>query len=111
MRLALMSLAHLHAEGYVNSLRTVPDVELIGAADDELERGQRFAHQFDVNLFSMYADLLREQPDGVVICCENARHRELVELALAAGIKHVLCEKPLATTLDDAQAILNAVDT
>ena len=111
MRLALMSFAHLHAEGYVGHLRAVPDAELIGTADNDLERGQRYARQFGVRLFPSYADLLREQPDGVVICCENARHRELVDLALAAGVKYILCEKPLATTLDDAQAILKAVDS
>lgn len=110
MRLALMSFAHLHAEGYITNLRAVPGAELIGTADNDLERGQRFAKQFGVQLFPTYADLLREQPEGVVICCENARHRELVELALAAGVKRILCEKPLATTVEDARAIVQAVD-
>jgi predicted dehydrogenase len=43
----------------------------------------------------------------VIICTENNRHRPLVELAASAGVP-VLCEKPLATTLEDAQAIVAA---
>jgi predicted dehydrogenase len=45
--------------------------------------------------------------DAVVVCSENVHHRELAVAAAAAG-KHVLCEKPLATTLDDADAIVDA---
>jgi predicted dehydrogenase len=110
MRIGIMSFAHLHAESYINNLRAIPDVEMIGLADDYTERGSHYAAQFSAHLFPDYAALLAEKPDGVVICCENNRHRELVEMALDAGIKHILCEKPLATTLEDAHAIVNAVD-
>ena len=49
------------------------------------------------------------KPEAVVICSENNRHRQLAELAAAAGA-HVLCEKPLATTLEDCWAIVAACD-
>jgi predicted dehydrogenase len=51
--------------------------------------------------------LLKEKPDAVVICAENARHRDLTVEALEAGAA-VLCEKPLATTMEDAEAMLEA---
>jgi len=105
MRLGIMSFAHLHAEGYLHNLRASPGVEMIGMADDNLERGRYFAAQYGVRLFDSYAALLAEKPDGVVICTENARHRPVVEMAAEAGA-HVLCEKPLATTLDDARAMI-----
>ncbi|MFN2302713.1 MAG: Gfo/Idh/MocA family protein, partial [Anaerolineales bacterium] len=54
-----------------------------------------------------YQELLDDGADGVIVCSENSKHRPLVELAAAHGV-HVLCEKPLATTLEDAQAILDA---
>src|SRR3954453_562719 len=45
--------------------------------------------------------------DAVSIAVANSLHREITEAALAAG-KHVLCEKPLAPTVDDAQAMVEA---
>jgi predicted dehydrogenase len=45
--------------------------------------------------------------DGLVICSENAKHVTLVTTA-AGRVKHILCEKPLATTRKDALAMLAA---
>lgn len=109
IRLGILSFAHLHAEAYVENLRALPDVELIGIADDNVERGRYFAQQFGVRLFDSYAALLAEKPDGVCVCSENARHLPLVQMAAEAGA-YVLCEKPLATTLEDAQAIVRVCD-
>jgi predicted dehydrogenase len=107
MKIGIMSFAHLHAEAYINNLRAIPGVEMIGLADDDPARGRRFAEQFGARLFPSYEALLAEQPDGVLVCSENVNHRRLVEMAASAGV-HVLSEKPLATTLPDAQAMLNA---
>ncbi len=94
MRLGIMSFAHLHAENYLGALLTLPDVEVIGIADENMRRGQHFASQFGVRLFESYAALLAAEPDGVIVCSENARHLPLVKMAAEAGV-HVLCEKPL----------------
>ena len=83
---------------------------MIGVADDDLVRGKRYAADMALHLFPSYMELLAAQPEGVVICCENAYHRRAVEQALAAGIGYILCEKPLATTLIDPQAIIQAAD-
>jgi predicted dehydrogenase len=107
MKIGIISFAHLHAEAYIGNLRAIPGVEMIGLADDNAERGRHFATTFDAHLFPSYEALLAAQPEGVVICSENNNHRPLVELAAQAGV-HVLCEKPLATTLEDAQAIVDA---
>ena len=109
MGLAILSFAHLHAEAYVHNLRAIPDVEFIGFADDDPARGKHFSERYDAHLFESYDALLAEQPDGVVVCSENARHRPLVEQAAAAGV-HVLSEKPLATTIYDAQAMICACE-
>jgi predicted dehydrogenase len=107
MKIGIMSFAHHHAETYVGSLRAIPGVEMIGIADDDAARGQKYAAQFNTHLFPSYEALLAEKPDGVLVCSENANHRRLVEMAAQAGA-HVLCEKPLATTREDAQAIIAA---
>ncbi|MBL7161832.1 MAG: Gfo/Idh/MocA family oxidoreductase [Anaerolineales bacterium] len=104
MRIGILSFAHLHAEAYIGNLRATPGVEMIGIADENQDRGQHFADQFESNLYPNYEALLADQPDGVVICSENAHHRPLVEMAADAGV-HILSEKPLATSLEDAQAM------
>jgi predicted dehydrogenase len=109
MRLAIMSFAHLHAEGYIHNLRAIPDVEMIGFADEDAERGRHFAAQYDTRWFASYEKLLAEKPDGVVICSENAHHCDLAEMAAAAGA-HILSEKPLATRLEDAQRMMDACE-
>lgn len=105
MRIGILSFAHLHAEDYMNSLKAIPDAEIIGIADENAARGKHFAQQFGVRFFESYDALLKDKPDGVVITSENARHLPLVEMAASAGV-HVLCEKPLATTRADAQRIV-----
>ncbi|MFN8373613.1 MAG: Gfo/Idh/MocA family oxidoreductase [Anaerolineae bacterium] len=110
MKIGIMSFAHLHAESYIGNIRAVPGVEMIGIADEDLSRGKHFSQMFNARLFASYESLLAEKPDGVVVCSENARHRRLVEMAANAGV-HILCEKPLATTVEDAQAMLDICET
>lgn len=107
MRIGILSFAHLHAEAYIGHLRAIPGVEVIGLADEDTARGQHFAGLFDARLYPSYEALLADRPDGVLICSENANHRPLVELAALAGV-HVLSEKPLAVSLAEAQAMIEA---
>ena len=112
MKIGILSFAHHHGEAYITNLRRMPEgqgVELLGVADDDPMRGQRIASQCQAIYFHSYEDLLEAKPDGVIICSENNRHRALVEMAASRGI-HVLCEKPIATTLEDARAIVDACD-
>ena len=46
MKLGIFSFAHLHAETYVGNIRSIPGVELIGVADDDTARGERYAQQY-----------------------------------------------------------------
>lgn len=110
MKIGILSVAHHHAEvNYVTKFRAIPGVELMGVADEDQERGEGFSRQYRVPLFKSYSDLLAAGPDGVIVCSENNKHRPLVEMAAAAGV-HVLCEKPLATRVEDAQAIVEACE-
>ncbi len=109
MKLGIMSFAHLHAEAYIGNIRAIPGVEMMGLADEDAERGQKYAEMFDAHLYPSYEALLADKPDGVVICSENNKHRPLVEMAAQAGV-HILSEKPLATNLADAQAIIDMCD-
>ena len=107
MKIGILSFAHLHAESYAHALNVMPGVQLMGIADDDATRGEHFARHYETRFYPSYEALLADQPDGVIVCSENVLHRPLVELAAQAGV-HVLCEKPLATTLTDGQAMLDA---
>jgi predicted dehydrogenase len=109
IKIGILSFAHHHGEAYISNLRRIQGVELIGVADDDPMRGQTIAAQNHAYYFHSYEDLLQAKPDGVIICTENHRHRPLVELAASGGV-HILCEKPIATTLEDARAIVDICD-
>lgn len=78
LRIGIMSFAHLHAESYAHQLKTLSGIDFIGIADDNPERGQHFARAYDVPYLDSYEALLARQPDGVIVCSENVRHRPLV---------------------------------
>jgi predicted dehydrogenase len=108
VRVAILSFAHLHAHGYAACLKANPDAELVLIADDDAERGTAMAALYGVDYVPDYRDaVLRDDIDAVVICSENVRHKEMTIAAAEAG-KHVLCEKPIATTVDDALAMIAA---
>ncbi|WP_309127297.1 Gfo/Idh/MocA family oxidoreductase [Microbacterium sp.] len=115
VRVAVLSFAHTHALSYVHALKSMPGVELIAtdpdgaSAPDDAPRGAELAAELGVEYVDTYAEALAWGPDAVVIAAENARHRELVESAAAVGA-HVLCEKPLATTVEDAIAMRDACE-
>jgi predicted dehydrogenase len=109
IKVGILSFAHHHGEAYISNLRRMEGVELVGVADDDPMRGQTVAAHNRARYFHTYEDLLGAKPDGVIICTENNRHRPLVEMAASRGI-HVLCEKPIATTVEDARAIIDACE-
>jgi predicted dehydrogenase len=106
LRLGVLSVAHGHANSYVAGLSGRTDVQLVGIYDDHTERGQQFAQRHSLTFYDNVNALLNEGLDGVIICAENANHRPLTEAA-AGRVKAILCEKPIATTLADAQAMID----
>lgn len=109
MKIGFLSFAHMHAASYAPCLQQIDDVEIVGIYDDDDQRGQEVAERFAVPFFSTAESLLDQGLDGVIICSENVNHRPLVELA-AAHTDNILCEKPIATTLEDAQAIIDCCE-
>jgi predicted dehydrogenase len=108
VRVAMLSFAHSHAYAYAAILAQLPDAELVAIADDDATRGRDAAARFGAAFVSDWRQAIaRTDIDAVVICSENARHAEMTIASAEAG-KHVLCEKPLATTLDDAEAMIAA---
>ena len=58
MKIGIMSFAHLHAEAYIGNLRSIPGVEMIGLADEDKNRGEKYTpHLFDAQLYPTYESL------------------------------------------------------
>jgi UDP-N-acetylglucosamine 3-dehydrogenase len=104
MRVGIMSFAHVHADGFLQLLRSLPDTEFVGFSDTDEARGKKFSELYNTTWFDTHEALLKTGVDAVIVCSENANHRELVELAARAGA-HVLCEKPIEVTVQDAEAM------
>ncbi|HEY4266642.1 MAG TPA: Gfo/Idh/MocA family oxidoreductase [Galbitalea sp.] len=109
MKVAVLNFAHGHADGYLRHLHGIAGVE-VGACDPEgFRQAESLAEAGSPGgtvFFGTYEEAA-EWADAVVVCSENAKHREIVEVAIAAGCA-VLCEKPLATNLEDARAMRHA---
>lgn len=107
VRIGMLSFAHMHAHAYAAAVNHIDEAELVGIADHDDTRAMESARQHGTRAYSSYQALLDDQLDAVIIASENARHKELTEMAAAKGL-HVLCEKPLATSIEDGQAMIDA---
>jgi UDP-N-acetylglucosamine 3-dehydrogenase len=99
----LGTMGRQHAEAY----RQMPDVQLSAVYDHHLERAQAFAREFNTVVVPHFEALL-QQCEIVDICTPTYRHAEYALLAIEAG-KAVVCEKPLARTLQECEQIVEAV--
>ncbi len=85
-----------------------PDARLVAFVGRDAERTAAVAARFGALPYLDLERLLREQRvDAVSVCTPTGRHRPFVEIAAAAGA-HVLLEKPMATSVDDCDAIEHA---
>ncbi|MEM2617826.1 MAG: Gfo/Idh/MocA family oxidoreductase [Thermofilaceae archaeon] len=111
LRFAILSFAHIHAWSYARVLKSLEEAELVAIYDDDPERLKRAAEAYGVrDLYSDYQQLLkRSDIDAVIIASENAKHAELAVASAEAG-KHIIVEKPLATTLEDAERMIKAAE-
>lgn len=107
--IGILSHAHGHANVYCQVMRGFDDVELIATWDDNVERGRQAAQNFGLEYRPRADDVIHDpRVDAVIVTMETNRHAEFIERAAAAG-KHILCQKPLATTLADCDRIIEAV--
>ena len=96
-----------HAHVYHHS----PDAQLVAVCDLNEARARDIAERYAVpHVYTDYRELLsRDDIAAVSIATPDFAHRDIAIAAAEAG-KHILVEKPLAMTVEDADAILAAVD-
>ena len=85
-----------------------PNAEVYGFYDINLARAEALAAKYGGKAFATYEELLADPAiEAVSVCAANHVHAEITIAALKAG-KHVLCEKPMAVTLAECEAMVAA---
>ena len=88
------------------ALRAAPSAALVALCDPAVAALERIAAQTpDAATFTDLDAMLAAEIDAVYVATPNHLHRAITEKSARAG-KHVLCEKPMATTLADARAMV-----
>ncbi|MDC3418035.1 Gfo/Idh/MocA family protein [Aquibacillus salsiterrae] len=107
MKVGIISFAHMHAQSYAKHLLNLnhPDVSLSAIWDEDQQRGEAMATQYQSDYYQDLDAFLQTDIEAVVICSENANHKLHVTKAARAK-KHILCEKPIATEIDDAKEMI-----
>lgn len=96
--------AHLHAVG----LTQLEESAFTAVCSRNGERAQAFAEKYGVEAYTDVEEMMRDSGvEAVVVCTPHPAHRETSVSLLQAGV-HVLVEKPLASSLDDCDAMISA---
>lgn len=94
-----------HAQAYSRH----PAVDFVAVCDVDEQRARQIAEQYGARRYTAnYKDLLNDPEIAAIsVATPDHLHREIATACARAG-KHILCEKPLATTVEDAEAIVAA---
>jgi predicted dehydrogenase len=95
---------------HIEALRRIPNIEVVAINDIDEETAKAKALELGVSFSTADLDqLLKSDIDSIHICTPNNLHYEMAKKALKAG-KHVICEKPLATTVAEAEELIALAD-
>ena len=99
--------ADLHSDGYS---RILDKVQIVGICDKDVSRITSLAERYGFTGYTAYDDyntaIAECECDLVDICMPNFLHHDVAIKAMNAG-KDIICEKPLATTVEDAEDMVN----
>ena len=94
---------------HCEAICSTPEAELVAVCDVRVEVAMQRADMFGCTYYTDYRELLSDGGfDCVTIAVQDQVHAEIAVNALSAGY-HVVCEKPLAMTLEECEQILGAV--
>ena len=112
LRVGVIGSGAFAAQGHIPILQAHSNAEVTAICGRTPDRAQAIADQFGIHsIYTDYRELCaRPDIDAVTIVTPNAFHADQAIYAFRCG-KHVLCEKPLARTLSEARAMLEAANT
>ncbi len=102
-RIAIVGTGYV-ADLYLPSLRSFPGLAIVGAWDVDPVRLAAFADHWGIPAATSFADLASRAPDILLNLTNPQAHAQVTRAALEAGL-HVWSEKPLALSLDEAEAL------
>jgi predicted dehydrogenase len=105
LRIGVIGVGNM-GQHHARILSMLKDVEFIGIADVNVERGLELASKHRVRFFEDYGDLL-PLVDAVCIAVPTRLHYAVGMACFAAGV-HVLIEKPIAASIAEAESLVNA---
>jgi 1,5-anhydro-D-fructose reductase (1,5-anhydro-D-mannitol-forming) len=110
VRVAMLSFAHVHANGYADQVLRHKDAEMVCIWDDDPERGKAASEKCGVPVFDdLDAVLARDDIDAVVCNAPTSQHFEVLSAAAKAG-KHIFTEKALTITTADSDELVQLVN-
>ncbi|MDC3417527.1 Gfo/Idh/MocA family protein [Aquibacillus salsiterrae] len=95
------TMGSVHSEAYAK----MPEVNLVGVVDVDLEKANNLAERLNTKAFESYEAAVKENIDVVSVCLPTPLHKQFV-LKVASDGRHVVCEKPLARNLSDAKEMI-----
>ena len=108
VRIAIISASEM-GKVHIEAVTRNPKLELAAICDIDEERLKAAGEKFGVKtLYTDYRDILKDDSiEAVLVATPDQLHREMTIAALESG-KHVLCEKPMALSLEDCRAMIDA---
>src|SRR5829696_9704697 len=112
LRVGIVGAGAWSRAAHVPGFQSTPGVHLVAICDADISRAQQVADEAGISrAYASAATMLADEAvDIVSIVTPDDCHRADVELAIAAGV-HILCEKPLATTIEDARLLASLAES
>lgn len=111
LRVGIVGLVHGHVHGFLDQSRHSPEIEIVGIAEPDRQLLSQAASKYGFNQAALFTDLeemiAKAHPQAVLVYTNTYDHRRVVEICARHGV-HVMMEKPLAVSLEDALEIEKA---
>ncbi|REE92844.1 putative dehydrogenase [Paenibacillus taihuensis] len=108
VRVAVVGCGAIAIRRHIPEYAVNPNVQFVAFVDPVIERAQELAEKYDAEAFASYEEMLSKiKPDAVSVCTPNYLHAPVTIAAANAGA-HVLVEKPMASTDEEAAAMIEA---